>query len=57
LIWFWEKVVVRKGGKKKRLVKVDKRLINEGKQIRVYDRKIIFCKVLSRSLQNLEVFK
>jgi hypothetical protein len=43
--------------KKKRLVKVDKRLINEGKQIRVYDRKIIFCKVLSRSLQNLEVFK
>jgi hypothetical protein len=43
--------------KKERLVKVDKRLINEGKQIRVYDRKIIFCKVLSRSLQNLEVFK
>jgi hypothetical protein len=43
--------------KNKRLVKVDKRLINEGKQIRVYDRKIIICMVLSRSLQNLEVFK
>jgi hypothetical protein len=33
-------VVVRKGEKKKRLVKVDKRLINEGKQIRVYDKNL-----------------